>query len=261
MLGARAVVANFPKMCNRARDTSKPRLIDVDRPASEAVPNDPDSDFDDPAPMPPKKRAKKEAAPRSGKHLPKKIPRINACGVKNLDRTLLELRDNYPSSQVALCLLNESLEEHNAVQTTGSDSLFVATTRDGTSYKLAADEDDLDENEFMGLFASGPYDRADPGVCDEIIKYLERSNYHYVIVVDASERGNILARLAARVAMLKWARLDAPAAAVSIFLGDGRYELPPAPTSAKWKAALERVKRGRSWAEVREHAREWFLSL
>jgi hypothetical protein len=249
-------------MWNRARDASRPRLIDVDRPVSEAVPNDPDSDFDDPAPLPPKKRAKRdEHAPRPWKHLPKKIPRINACGVKNLDRTLLELRDNYPSSQVSLCLLSESLEEHSAVQTTGSDSRFVATTRDGTSYKLAADENDLDENEFMGLFASGPYDRADPGVCDEIIKHLEMGNYHYVIVVDASERGTNLARLAARVAMLKWTRLAAPAAFVSILMGDGQYELPPAPTNAKWKAALERVKRGRSWAEVREHARDWFLSL
>ncbi len=247
-------------MWNRAHNVSKPRLIDVDRPASEAVPNDPDSDFDDPAPLPPKKRAKKASKPN--KHIPKAVPRINACGVKNLDRTLLELRDNCPNSQVALCLLSESLLDVDAVRRCAPVSIFVAKTRDGTSYRLTADEDDLDENEFMGLFASGPYDRADPGVCDEIIKHLEMGNYHYVIVVDASERGTNLARLAARVAMLKWTRLarDGEVAA-SILMGGVRYELAPAPTDAKWKAALERVKRGRSWAEVREHAREWFLSL
>ncbi len=237
-------------MWNRAHNVSKPRLIDVDRPASEAVPNDPDSDFDDPAPLPPKKRAKKASKPN--KHVPKAVPRINACGVKNLDRTLLEIRDIDPSSQVTLCLLSESLKDVDAVRWCAPVSLFVAKTRDGTSYRLTADEDELDENEFMGLFASGPYDRADPGVCDEIIKYLEMGDeHHYVVVVDASERGTNLARLAAGVAMLKWERqCEVP-----------RNAQLPKPTDTKWKAALTRARTGRSWAEVREHAREWFLSL
>lgn len=246
-------------MWNRAADTSRPRLID--RPASEAVPNDPDSDFDDPPPvLPPKKRAKKQEGPR--RHVPKAVPRINACGVKNLDRTILEVRDNYPNSQVALCLLSESLEHHTAVQNSGCDSQFVAQTRDGRPFRLHPDEDELDEDEFMGLFAGGPYDRADPGVCDMIIEHLDMGNYHYVIVVDASERGLNFARLAARVAMLKWARLARDGEVfASLILGGDKFQLIPAPTDAKWKAALERVKRGRSWAEVREHARDWFVSL
>ena len=247
-------------MWNRAADTSQPRLID--RPASEAVPNDPDSDFDDPPKdLPPKKRAKKQSAgPR--KHVPKAVPRISACGWKNLDRTVLEVRDANPNSVVVLCLLSESLEHHTAVQNSGCDSQFVAQTRDGRPFRLHPDEDELDEDEFMGLFAGGPYDRADPGVCDMIIKHLDMGNYHYVIVVDASERGLNFARLAARVAMLKWARIARDGEVfASLILGGDKFQLVPAPTDAKWKAALERVKRGRSWAEVREHARDWFVSL
>tara|TARA_X000000368_G_scaffold338955_1_gene277020 strand:- start:2389 stop:3129 length:741 start_codon:yes stop_codon:yes gene_type:complete len=246
-------------MWNRAHNVSKPRLIDVDRPASEAVPNDPDSDFDDPAPLPPKKRAKKESKPN--KHVPKAVPRINACGVKNLDRTLLEVRDNDPNSQFTLCLLSESLKDVDAVHWCAPASLFVAKTRDGTSYRLTADEDDLDENEFMGLFASGPYDRADPGVCDEIIKNLEMGEHHYVVVVDASERGTNLARLAAGVAMLKWARACKAKDEAAFLRNASRNAQLPKPTDTKWKAALTGCARGRSWAEVREHAREWFLSL
>tara|TARA_B110000977_G_scaffold180359_1_gene239895 strand:- start:2117 stop:2308 length:192 start_codon:yes stop_codon:yes gene_type:complete len=63
------------------------------------------------------------------------------------------------------------------------------------------------------------------------------------------------------VALLKWTRLDMPAAISSILMMDGRYEFAPPPMSAKWKAAVERVKRGQTWAQVREHAREWFLSF
>ena len=235
-------------MWNRAHNVSKPRLIDVDRPASEAVPNDPDSDFDDPAPLPPKKRAKKASKPT--KHVPKAVPRINACGVKNLDRTLLEIRDNYPNSQVALCLLSESLLDTDAVRRCAPVSLFVAKTRDGTSYKLTADEDDLDENEFMGLFASGPYDRADPGVCDAIITWLKADERYTVLVVDPSERGMNFARLAASVAATKWA-----------FETKARTAVLTKPAGAKWQAALKRCGRGRSWAEVRELARDWFVSL
>ena len=45
-------------------DSEPPRRIDVNRPSSEAVPNDPDSDFDDPpGELPPKKRAKKASKP------------------------------------------------------------------------------------------------------------------------------------------------------------------------------------------------------
>ena len=239
-------------MWNRAHDTSKPRLIDVNRPASEAVPNDPDSDFDDPAPLPPKKRAKKESKPT--KYTPKPVPRISACGWKNLDRTLLEVRDANPNGFVVLCLLDESLEEHTAVQNSGKDSLFVATTRDGTAYRLAADEDDLDENEFMGLFASGPYNRADPGVCDAIIAWLKADERYTVIVVDPSERGMNFARLAASVATMKWA-IEVPT------MRWARTAALTKPTDAKWKAALDRCKRGRSWVEVREYARDWFVSL
>ena len=243
-------------MESRAADTSRPRLID--RPASEAVPNDSDSDFDDP-PSPPKKQAKKTEGPR--KHVPKAVPRISACGWKNLDRTVLEVRDANPNSFVVLCLLSESIEHHTAVQNSGCDSLFVATTRDNTAYRLAADEDDLDENEFMGLFASGPYDRADPGVCDAIITWLDADKRYRVIVVDASERGTNFARLAAGVAILKWAR-QFKAKDEAAFLREApRSAQLPKPTDAKWKAALERCARGRSWAEVREHARDWFVSL
>lgn len=243
-------------MGSRAADTSRPRLID--RPASEAVPNDPDSDFDDPPP-PPKKQAKKTEEPR--KHVAKAVPRISACGWKNLDRTVLEVCDANPNSFVVLCLLSESIEHHTAVQNSGCDSLFVATTRDNTAYRLAADEDDLDENEFMGLFASGPYDRADPGVCDAIITWLDADKRYRVIVVDASERGTNFARLAAGVAMLKWAR-QFKAKDEAAFLREApRNAQLPKPTDAKWKAALERCARGRSWAEVREHARDWFVSL
>jgi len=210
-------------MWNSAHDTSKPRLIDVNRPVSEAVPNDPDSDFDDPAPLPPKKRVKKESKPT--KYTPKPVPRISACGWKNLD------------------------------------SLFVAQTRDGTAYRLAADEDNLDENEFMGLFASGPYDRADPGVCDAIITWLDADKRYNVIVVDASERGLNFARLAAGVAMLKWARACKAKDEAAFLRNASRNAQLPKPTDAKWKDALRGCARGRSWAEVREHAREWYLSL
>jgi len=246
-------------MWNSAHDTSKPRLIDVNRPVSEAVPNDPDSDFDDPAPLPPKKRAKKESKPT--KYTPKPVPRISACGWKTLDRTLLEVRDANPNGFVVLCLLDESLEEHTAVQNSGKDSLFVAQTRDGTAYRLAADEDNLDENEFMGLFASGPYDRADPGVCDAIIKWLDADKRYNVIVVDASERGLNFARLAAGVAMLKWARACKAKDEAAFLRNASRNAQLPKPTDAKWKDALRGCARGRSWAEVREHAREWYLSL
>ena len=233
-------------MWNRAVDTSRPRLID--RPASEAVPNDPDSDFDDP-PLPPKKRAKKQpTGPR--KHVPKAVPCIGGCGWKNLDRTILEVRDFKPNGFVVLCLLSESLEHHTAVQNSGCDSQFVAQTRDGRPFRLHPDEDELDEDEFMGLFASGPYDRADPGVCDAIIAWLKADERYTVIVVDPSERGTNFARLAASVAATKWA-----------FETKARSVVLPKPTDAKWKAALDRCKRGRSWAEVREHARDWFVSL
>ena len=238
-----------------------PRRIDVNRPSSEAVPNDPDSDFDDPPKdLPPKKRAKKQSAgPR--KHVPKPVPRISACGWKNLDRTVLEVRDANPNSVVVLCLLSESLEHHTAVQNSGCDSQFVAQTRDGRPFRLHPDEDELDEDEFMGLFAGGPYDRADPGVCDMIIEHLDMGNYHYVIVVDATERGLNFARLAAGVAMLKWAR-QCKANDEAAFLREAsRNAQLPKPTDAKWKAALTRCGRGRSWAEVRELARDWFVSL
>ena len=253
--------ASCNAMWSRAQNTDQPRLIDVNRPSSEAVPNDPDSDFDDPPKaLPPKKRARKAEGPR--KHVPKAVPRIGACGWKNLDRTILEVRDAYPNSSVALCLLSESLEHHPAVQNSGCDSQFVAQTRDGRPFRLHPDEDELDEDEFMGLFASGPYDRADPGVCDVIIEHLDMGNYHYAIVVDASERGLNFARLAARVAMLKWARRARDGEVfASLLMGGDKFQLIPAPTDAKWKAALERVKRGRSWAEVRELARDWFVSL
>jgi len=238
--------------------TDPPRRIDVNRPASEAVPNDPDSDFDD-APPPPKRRSKPTEGPR--KHVPKPVPRISACGWKTLSRTMLEVREANPNCFAVLCLLNASLEEHSAVQNSGSDSLFVATTRDDTPYRLAADEDDLDENEFMGLFASGPYDRADPGVCDAIITWLDADKRYNVIVVDASERGLNFARLAAHVAMLKWAR-KCKANDEAAFLREApRNAQLLKPTDAKWKAALARCARGRSWAEVREHARDWFVSL
>jgi hypothetical protein len=65
----------------------------------------------------------------------------------------------------------------------------------------------------------------------------------------------------ARVARLKWTRLDMPAVIASILLMNGQYEFAPPPTSAKWKAAVERVKRDQTWAQVREHARDWFLSF
>ena len=240
-------------MWNRAADTSRPRLID--RPASEAVPNDPDSDFDDPPEaLPPKKRAKKQpTGPR--KYVPKAVPIIGACGWKNLDRTILEVRDAKPNGFVVLCLLSESLEHHTAVQNSGCDSQFVATTRDGRPFRLHPDEDDLDEDEFMGLFASGPYDRADPGVCDAIIAWLKADERYTVIVVDPSERGTNFARLAASVATMKWAMIEVPT------MKWARTAALTKPADAKWKAALDRCKRGRSWAEVRELARDWFVSL
>jgi hypothetical protein len=235
-------------MWNRAADTSRPRLID--RPASEAVPNDPDSDFDDPPEaLPPKKRAKKQpAGPR--KYVPKAVPCIGACGWKNLDRTILEVRDAKPNGFVVLCLLSESLEHHTAVQNSGCDSQFVAQTRDGRPFRLHPDEDELDEDEFMGLFAGGPYDRAYPGVCDAIITWLKADERYTVLVVDPSERGMNFARLAASVAATKWA-----------FETKARTVVLPKPTDAKWQAALKRCERGRSWAEVRELARDWFVSL
>ena len=246
-------------MWNRAADTSQPRLID--RPASEAVPNDPDSDFDDPPEeLPPKKRAKKQpTGPR--KYVPKPVPRISACGWKNLDRTVLEVRDAKPNSLVVLCLLSESLEHHTAVQNSGCDSQFVAQTRDGRPFRLHPDEDELDEDEFMGLFASGPYDRADPGVCDAIITWLDADERYRVIVVDSSERGTNFARLAAGVAMLKWARQFKANDEAAFLREASRNAQLPKPTDAKWKAALTRCGRGRSWAEVRELARDWFVSL
>jgi|TARA_B110000116_G_C16691690_1_gene515537 hypothetical protein len=236
-------------MWNRARDMSRPRLIDVDRPASEAVANDPDSDFDDP-PIPQKKRHKKDSGPI--KHAPKKVPRIGACGVKNLDRTLLEMSDSNADSIVVLCLLNAELTDHPAIKNSSADSVFVARTRDGAQYMLAADEDDLDENEFIGLFSSGPYTRLDPGVCDEIIDHLKTSDCHCVVVVDASDRGLNLARLAANVAMLKWTRALPNASSNAQLLK---------PSSAKWKEALERCAHGQTWANVRERARAWHVSL
>ena len=231
-------------------DPVPPRRIDVNRSSSEAVPNDPDSDFDDPPEgLPPKKRAKKKTdEPR--KHVPKNTAIIGACGWKNLDRTILEVRDANPNGFIVLCLLSESLEHHTAVQNSGCDSQFVATTRDSRPFRLHPDEDDLDEDEFMGLFASGPYDRADPGVCDAIITWLKADKRYTVIVVDASERGTNFARLAASVAAMKLG-LETKAPLVGM----------PKPTDAKWQAALKRCKRGRSWAEVREHARDWFVSL
>lgn len=236
-------------MCNRAQKTAEPRLIDVDRPSSEAVPNDPDSDFDDPPKaLPPKKRAKKANGPR--KYVPKAVPCVGACGWKNLDRTILEIRDANPNGFIVLCLLSESLEHHTAVQNSGCDSQFVAQTRDGRPFRLHPDEDELDEDEFMGLFASGPYDRADPGVCDAIITWLKADERYTVLVVDPSERGMNFARLAASVAATKWA-----------FETKARTVVLPKPTDAKWQAALKRCERGRSWAEVRELARDWFVSL
>lgn len=235
-------------MWNRAQKTAKRRLIDVDRPSSEAVPNDPDSDFDDPpTTLPPKKRAKKPEGPRT--YVPKAVPCVGACGWKNLDRTILEVRDANPNGFIVLCLLSESLEHHTAVQNSGCDSKFVAQTRDGRPFRLHPDEDELDEDEFMGLFASGPYDRADPGVCDAIITWLKADARYTVLVVDPSERGMIFARLAASVAVMKLA-IENKERAVTL----------TKPTDAKWKAALDRCKRGRSWAEVREHARDWFVS-
>ena len=246
-------------MWNRAINRGTPRLIDVNRPASEAVPNDPDSDFDDdPLPLPPKKRTKKTS--ESSAYKPKPVPRIIACGVKNLDRTVLEVRAHNPNGFFVLCLLSESLEHHAAVQNCVPDDQFVAQTRDGTPFRLHPDEDELDESEFMGLFASGPYDRADPGVCDAIITWLEADERYSVIVVDPSERGFNFARLAARVAMLKWTMTHKVEIARDLASGI-RLPALPAPTDAKWKAALERCKRGQSWAAVREHARDWFLSL
>ena len=245
-------------MWSGAADTSRPRLID--RPASEAVPNDSDSDFDDPPEkLPPKKRAKTAEGPR--KHVPKPVPRIGACGWKNLDRTVLEVRDANPNSFLVLCLLSESLEHHTAVQNSGCDSQFVAQTRDGRPFRLHPDEDELDEDEFMGLFASGPYDRADPGVCDAIITWLNADERYRVIVVDPSERGTNFARLAAHVAMLKWARACKTKDEAAFLREASRNAQLLKPADAKWKAALERCKRGRSWAEVREHARDWFVSL
>ncbi len=247
-------------MWNRAINTGTPRLIDVNRPASEAVPNDPDPDFDDdPLPLPPKKRTKKTS--ESFTYKPKSVPRISACGVKNLDRTVLEVRSYNPNGFFVLCLLSESLEHHATVQNCVPDDQFVAQTRDGTPYRLHPDEDELDESEFMGLFSSGPYDRADPGVCDAIIKWLDADERYSVIVVDPSERGFNFARLAAGVAMLKWAR-QCKANDEAAFLREAsRNAQLPKPTDAKWKAALDRCKRGQSWAAVREHARDWFLSL
>tara|TARA_B110000444_G_C18819648_1_gene587026 strand:- start:1332 stop:2057 length:726 start_codon:yes stop_codon:yes gene_type:complete len=236
---------------------ARPRLIDVNRPASEAVLNDPDSDFDDPIPVQPQKRAKK----KSTQHMPKPVPRIGACGVKNLDRVMLEMRDAYEATTVVLCLLNYELADNPTIKNSNADFCFVATTRDGSPYRLAADQDELDENEFLGLFSSGPYTRLDPGVCDAIIEHLDTSDRHCVVVVDASDRGLNFSRLAAGVAMLKWARackVKDPAR----FLRDAprNCQLPKS-TSAKWKDALNRCAHGQTWAQVREHARAWFLSF
>jgi hypothetical protein len=246
-------------MWNRVHsNTGRPRLIDVDRPASEAVANDPDSDFDDP--IPPRKRVKKkESAPI--KHMPKPVPRIGACGVKNLDRVMLEMRDAYEASTVVLCLLNYELADNPAIKNSNADFCFVATTRDGSPYRLAADEEDLGEDEFLGLFSSGPYTRLDPGVCDAIIEHLDTSDRHCVVVVDASDRGLNFSRLAAGVAMLKWARA-CKVKDTARFLRDAPRNCQlPKPTSAKWKDALDRFALGQTWANVRAHAHAYYRSL
>jgi hypothetical protein len=248
--GLRRAAAALEARTRKMSDPKPPPRIDVNRPSSEAVPNDPDSDFDDPPKaLPPKKRAKATTeGPR--KHVSKPVPCIGGCGWKNLDRTILEVRDAKPGGFIVLCLLSESLELHTAVQNSDCDSKFVAHTRDGQPFRLHPDESDLSEDEFMGLFASGPYDRADPGVSDTIIAWLKADARYTVLVVDASERGLNFARLAASVATMKLA-LDTKARSLA----------QPKPADAKWKAALTRCARGRSWAEVREHARDWFVSL
>ena len=71
-----------------------------------------------------------------------------------------------------------------------------------------------------------------------------------MLVVDPSERGMNFARLAASVAATKWA-----------FETKARSATLTKPAGAKWQAALKRFGRGRSWAEVRELARDWFVSL
>lgn len=233
-----------------------PRIIRLDRPASEAVPLEPDSDFDDDPAPPPKKRAKNLSStqPAPLRRPNAQVSRIDACGVKNLDRTVLAVRDAVPEAVVILCCLNRDITDHGARDAVDT---FVPLSRDGSAYNLACGDDDLSEPEFMGLFASGPYDRAHPGVCDEIIARLDANPLNHVIVVDPSERGGNLARLAAGVAALKWRMSLGPDQAA--LLREAHLSALLKPTDAKWKAALARCARGRTWAEVRERARDWFV--
>ena len=234
-----------------------PRIIRLDRPSAEAVPLAPDSDFDDDdsAPLPPPKKRAKSVSRSPVGHQCAKVSRIDACGVTNLDRTVLAVRDAVPDAVVILCCLNRDIADRSEAHQV--DDTFVPLSRDGSAYNLVCDDDDLSEPEFMGLFASGPYDRAYPGVCDDIISRLDAAPLNHVIVVDPSARGVNLARLAAGVAALKWCIALGPGPDQALRKAQVSALLKP--TDAKWKAALARCARGQTWGHVRERARDWFL--
>ena len=214
-------------------------------PAPAPAPDADFSDFDDDL-AGKKKRKPSVPAKISVPASEKATPRLQACGVKTLDRCVCAARDNNGSHVVVLSL---SLRLRNA---SGADELIIAETRDGTAYDLhpphERDQHDLGEAEFLGLFYSNV---CSPGVGDQIADMLLSDSRVHVIVVDPSKSGDNFARLAVCVAALKIKHRDA-------LVGGAMYKNSLKPKSAVWKNALVSATKCKSDTQLRAAMRELY---
>jgi len=218
----------------------------VDRPASDAVALDSDSDFDDDVATPQKPKAPptKPSVPASQK----RTLRIQACGEKQLDRHVMAARDNGPKTRVKVYSLSFRIKSD-----AGADALVKLETRDGSAYDLfppyEKEQSELGESEFSGIYFSG---RSSAGAADLVANDVLEDGDVHAIVVDPSGKGDNFARLVACVAALKIKYRNAA-------LGSELYKKMLKPKDKQWKAVLAKANRCRSDLALRAAMRDYYF--
>jgi hypothetical protein len=234
----------------------RPSIISIDRPASEAVKVELDSDFSDgDGPVQSMAKKKQKALPKAKEPNPsipasaKPASRIQACGANKLDRAIQAVRDN---DHLCSTLTVVSLNYHLDIDKKDVGEIIKATDNAGAEYELPPPCEPklttLGFAEFLGLFYSGV---DDDGVGDLIKNIILQNSNAHVIVVDGTPTGANFARLAACIGAVKIKQQNSE-------LGTKLYKQITKPQDPVFKAAVAKAYGIKSDINLRCAMREFY---